>query len=252
MEKETIEREPSNQSLATIDAAVLAEDEGAGLENVRSEDLLIPSLKLVQKGSPFVDPTESNYTEEVTVGDIINSVTNEFYDGSTGITVVPAAYRRVFLEYIPRETGGGLAGFHEDPAILSQTHRDEMGKDVLPSGNYIQTTANHYVLLVEGEKYTPVMIAMYSSQLKKSRRWNSIMAGQRIMNGGKAIVPASYSHKYRLSTVAEKNSKGSWFGWKIDLVGQVGDIHLYNTAKEFAKSTTASEIASATPTVESF
>ena len=252
MEKETIEREPSNQSLATIDAAILAEDEGAGLENVRSEDLLIPSLKLVQKGSPFVDPTESNYTEEVTVGDIINSVTNEFYDGSTGITVVPAAYRRVFLEYIPRETGGGLAGFHEDPAILSQTHRDEMGKDVLPSGNYIQTTANHYVLLVEGEKYTPVMIAMYSSQLKKSRRWNSIMAGQRIMNGGKAIVPASYSHKYHLSTVAEKNSKGSWFGWKIDLVGQVGDIHLYNTAKEFAKSTTASEIAATTPTVESF
>jgi len=72
------------------------------------------------------------------------------------------------------------------------------------------------------------------------------------MNGGKAIVPASYSHKYRLSTVAEKNSKGSWFGWKIDLVGQVEEINLYNTAKEFAKSTTASEMPSTRPTEESF
>tara|TARA_R110002110_G_scaffold203423_3_gene414534 strand:+ start:2454 stop:3212 length:759 start_codon:yes stop_codon:yes gene_type:complete len=252
MENETIEQESNNQSLATIDVALLAEDEGAGLENVSSDDLLIPSLKLVQKGSPFVDPTESTYTEEVKVGDIINSVTNEFYSGSAGVTVVPAAYRRVFLEYVPREAGGGLAGFHEDPAILAQTHRDEMGKDVLPSGNYIQTTANHYVLLVEGEKYTPVMVAMYSSQLKKSRRWNSIMAGQRIMNGNKSIVPASYSHKYHLSTVAEKNSKGSWFGWKIDAVGRVDDINLYNTAKEFAKSTTASEVTTATPTEESF
>ena len=78
------------------------------------------------------------------------------------------------------------------------------------------------------------------------------MAGQRVMNGGKAIVPASYSHKYRLSTVAEKNSKGSWFGWKIDLVGQVEDINLYNVAKEFAKSTTASEIATTTAPEESF
>ena len=69
MENETIEQESNNQSLATIDVALLAEDEGAGLENVSSDDLLIPSLKLVQKGSPFVDPTESTYTEEVKVGD---------------------------------------------------------------------------------------------------------------------------------------------------------------------------------------
>ena len=233
---ENVSMEKESKTLATLDVKVLAEDAGDGLDNLTADDLLIPSLKLVQKGSPAVDPTDSTYTDSVKVGDIINSVTNESYDGDAGITVLPAAYRRIFLEYIPREAGGGLAGIHENPSILSQTHRDEMGRDILASGNYIQTTANHYVLLLNDGKYDPVMIAMYSSQLKKSRRWNSIMAGQRITSNGKSVTPASYSHMYHLSTVPEKNSKGSWFGWRIELVGQVEDITLYRAAKEFAKS----------------
>ena len=233
---ENVSMEKESKTLATLDVKVLIEDAGDGLDNLTPDDLLIPSLKLVQKGSPAVDPTDSTYTDSVKVGDIINSVTNESYDGDAGITVLPAAYRRIFLEYIPREAGGGLAGIHENPSILSQTHRDEMGRDILASGNYIQTTANHYVLLLDGGKYDPVMIAMYSSQLKKSRRWNSIMAGQRITSNGKSVTPASYSHMYHLSTVPEKNSKGSWFGWRIELVGQVEDITLYRAAKEFAKS----------------
>ena len=233
---ENVSMEKESKTLATLDVKVLIEDAGDGLDNLTPDDLLIPSLKLVQKGSPAVDPTDSTYTDSVKVGDIINSVTNESYDGDAGITVLPAAYRRIFLEYIPREAGGGLAGIHENPSILSQTHRDEMGRDILASGNYIQTTANHYVLLLNGEKYDPVMIAMYSSQLKKSRRWNSIMAGQRVTSNGKSITPASYSHMYHLSTVPEKNSKGSWFGWRIELVGQVEDINLYRAAKEFARS----------------
>ena len=233
---ENVSMEKESKTLATLDVKVLAEDAGDGLDNLTPDDLLIPSLKLVQKGSPAVDPTDSTYTDSVKIGDILNSVTNESYDGDAGITVLPAAYRRIYLEYIPREAGGGLAGIHEDPAIISQTHRDEMGRDVLASGNYVQTTANHYVLLLNGEKYDPVMIAMYSSQLKKSRRWNSIMAGQRVTSNGKSVTPASYSHMYHLSTVPEKNSKGSWFGWRIELVGQVEDINLYRAAKEFAKS----------------
>ena len=210
---ENVSMEKESKTLATLDVKVLAEDAGDGLDNLTADDLLIPSLKLVQKGSPAVDPTDSTYTDSVKIGDILNSVTNESYDGDAGITVLPAAYRRIYLEYIPREAGGGLAGIHEDPAIISQTHRDEMGRDVLASGNYVQTTANHYVLLLNGGKYDPVMIAMYSSQLKKSRRWNSIMAGQRVTSDGKSVTPASYSHMYHLSTVPEKNSKGSWFGW---------------------------------------
>jgi hypothetical protein len=234
MEESTID---AQKQVATLSADELVADQGAGLENVTPEDLIVPQLKLVQTNSPIVDPNEGAYIAGAKVGDIVNSVTGEFYDGDKGIKVVPVAYRRVFLEFIDREMGGGLVQIHDNPSILSKTTRSEKGQDVLEGGNYIQTTANHYILIIEGDKATPVMVAMSSTQLKKSRRWNSIMAGIRMTSkDGRSFVPASYSHVYSLASSPEKNNKGSWYGWRIDLEGRLEDVNVYKQAKAFASS----------------
>ena len=239
MEQENIElKQEPKQEIATISAEDLSADAGAGLENVTPEDLIIPQLKLVQKNSPMVDPNEGGYIQGVKVGDIVNNVTGEHYDGEKGITVVPVAYRRVFLEFQDRDVGGGLVQIHSNPNVLMNTTLRN-GKDTLEGGNYIQTTANHYIIQLEGDKATPLMVAMASTQLKKSRRWNSIMAGIRMNDSkGETFTPASYSHTYQLCSTPEKNSKGSWYGWKIDLVGRVGEVSVYNQAKTFAQSIT--------------
>ena len=49
-----------------------------------------------------------------------------------------------------------------------------------------------------------------------------------------SYTPPSYSHLYQLTTVPEKNDKGSWYGWKIDLLSEVEEVALYNQAKAFA------------------
>ena len=41
------------------------------------------------------------------------------------------------------------------------------------------------------------------------------------------------------ATVPEKNSKGTWYGWKIDMVSEVTDVAIYNQAKAFAQSINA-------------
>ena len=43
-------------------------------------------------------------------------------------------------------------------------------------------------------------------------------------------------------TVSEENSKGSWHGWDISLVGQVQDIGLYGAAKAFAESISTGDV----------
>ena len=231
----------AQKQVVSLSAEELFADAGAGLENVTPEDLIVPQLKLVQTNSPMVDPNEGAYIKGAKVGDIVNSVTGEFYDGDKGIRVIPVAYRRVFLEFVDREMGGGVVQIHDNPSILSKTTRSEKGQDVLEGGNYIQTTANHYILIIEEGKATPVMAAMSSTQLKKSRRWNSIMAGIRMTGkDGSSFVPASYSHIYSLASSPEKNNKGSWYGWRIDLVGRLEDLNVYNQAKAFAQSVSAS------------
>ena len=63
---------------------------------------------------------------------------------------------------------------------------------------------------------------------------------------GKTYTPASYSHIYQLTTVPEKNSKGTWYGWKIDMVSEVTDVAIYNQAKSFAQSINAQGISEET------
>ena len=102
----------------------------------------------------------------------------------------------MFLEWQPRENGGGLIQQHTDPQILSKTTKDKTGSDVLENGNYIQTSATHYVLTVSGDSYQQVMIPMAGTQLKKSRTWNSVMASLKVKSSeGRVFTPPSFSHK---------------------------------------------------------
>ena len=101
-------------------AEMFAEDAGAGLENVTPEDLIIPQLKIAQKTSKEVDANDGSYLPGIQVGDIMNNITGEVYRSDKGITVVPIAYKRVFLEFKPREVGGGFIALHENPGILSK------------------------------------------------------------------------------------------------------------------------------------
>ena len=230
--------EKKNGSVPSVDFAV---DAGAGLENVTQEDLIIPRLKLVQALSPQVQKHDGAYIEGISVGDIFNTVSNEFWSGEKGITVVPVAYKRVFLEWGP-ERGGGLIATYDDPAILQQCTKNERYQDILPNGNQIQTTANHYVIHITDTGYNPVMLAMTGTQLKKSKRWNSMMASLKIKGAdGRLFTPATFSHKYKLTAVPESNDSGSWFGWNVTNLGVLEDkeVDIYTSAKEFGSTVNA-------------
>ena len=230
--------EKKNGSVPSVDFAV---DAGAGLENVTQEDLVIPRLKLAQALSPQVQKHEGAFIEGMSVGDIFNTVSNEFWSGEKGITVVPVAYKRVFLEWGP-ERGGGLIATYDDPAILQQCTKNERYQDILPNGNQIQTTANHYVTQITDVGFTPVMLAMTGTQLKKSKRWNSMMASLKIKGSdGNLFTPATFSHKYKLTAVPESNDSGSWYGWNVTNLGLLEneDVDIYNSAKEFRTTVSA-------------
>jgi len=218
------------------------DDAGAGLENVTQDDLVIPRLKLVQALSPQVQKHDGAYIDGISVGDIFNTVSNEFWSGEEGITIIPVTYKRVFLEWGP-ERGGGLIATYDDAAILQQTTKNERYQDVLPNGNTIQTTANHYVLQVQEDgSFTPVMLAMTGTQLKKSKRWNSMMASIKIKSSdGQMFTPATYSHKYKLTSVPESNDSGSWYGWNVTNLGMLAETEadLYTSAKEFGGTVNA-------------
>ena len=44
------------------------------------------------------------------------------------------------------------------------------------SGNYVEKTASHFVI-IQGDSPQTALISMKSTQLKISRKWNSMMSG---------------------------------------------------------------------------
>ena len=238
-EKVTEKKVTSKQDSLPAPISIFEEDASGGLENITPEDLTIPRLKILQALSPEVNKIDGKYVQGAAAGDIFNTVTSRFYSESEQCIVIPVAYKRMFLEWQPRESGGGLVNQHTDAAILSQASKNEKGAHILENGNYIQTSATHYCLVVEGDSFQQVMIPMAGTQLKKSRTWNSVMMGLKVKSSnGNVFTPPSYSHKYALSTVAETNDLGTWFGWSIEIVGTLeeGEMFLYDAAKYFANN----------------
>jgi hypothetical protein len=239
--KETEKTEIAEKaSTAIATSASFEEDAGAGLENLSAEDLTIPRLKILQALSPEVQKREGKYIDGAAAGDITNTVTKELFTEDEGCVVLPVAYKRMFLEWQPRESGGGLVNQHVDASILQQTKKDDRGQDVLENGNYVQTSATHYCLVLGvGDSFQQVMIPMAGTQLKKSRAWNSVMASVKLKSkDGKVFTPPSYSHKYKLTTVAESNDRGTWFGWNVELLGVLTEeeMFLYEAAKHFSQN----------------
>jgi hypothetical protein len=51
-----------------------------------------------------------------------------------------------------------------------------------------------------------------------------------------------YSQLYRLSSVAESNDKGKWYGWEVERTGAVESADIYNAAKAFAQSVGSGDV----------
>ena len=149
-------------------------DAGQGL-NMTQEDLALPFLKVLGQLSPECNKRDAKHVEGAEPGMIINTVTNEIYDGVKGIDVVPVHYKRQYIEWQDRgESQGAPVKIYEAGDDLPSTTRDKFNKDRLSNGNYLENTASHFVVIL-GDNPTTALISMKATQLKVSRKWNSMM-----------------------------------------------------------------------------
>ena len=229
----------------TLDLATLAEDSktmsGFGSLNL-SRDTAIPYITILQTTSPQINPSKAEYIESAKAGQLFNTVTQETFQE---LKVIPVYYHLKYVEWKPREQGGGFINSHDaDSGIIGQTKRDPMnGKMVLPNGNHIVQTAYHYVLMLDAEGgYQNAVISMSSSQLKKSRRWNSLMLSQKIKGPSGMFTPPTYATTYKLLSVGESNDRGSWFGFSVEKGDLVTDASIYSESKAFALSASSGAV----------
>ena len=210
------------------------QDAFQGLENIKKEDTAIPFLRILQSNSPEVEEDGSNYVDGARPGMVMNTVTKELYEGKEGVLLIPIHFEKVYLEWRPRDTGGGF---------VAQYATREDGESSMEEGNDLVDTANHYVLVkTEDDTWAPALLSCKSTFMRASRNWNAQMQNLQLKGPNGPFTPPSFACIYSLTTRRESNDKGSWYNITIERVGLVNDREVYAMAKAFRETLVRGEV----------
>ena len=220
-----------------------------------SSEMQIPFVRVLQALSPQLNKKKPEYIEGASSGDMYNTVTNEYWDGETGVVVIPCYQTTKYLLFTPREQGGGFLGevAANDP-MLQRTVRSG-AKELMPDGSELVKSDQHYCLILNEEdgSFQPAVIDMKSTQLKVSRRWKTQIAMQKMKHPktGAMITPPLIATMWRLRTTEESNDQGSWSNYNVEKVDTVSDRDLLMEANVFRKSISDGEVKAAAEPVQS-
>jgi hypothetical protein len=232
--------------------AIVAADDlkkyaGLGLEHAEANDFAIPFVHILQKLSPQVDEASGQFVKEAKAGQIFISTTSQCFEGKQGISVIQCAFKKNLIEWKPRTSGGGFVKEHAwNEELIQQTVKNEKGQNLLPNNNLLVETKLHYVMIVSNEidaSVIPAVISMTSTQLKKSRKWMSLISMRKLRDSkGLLFMPPSFAFYYNLRVVPESNEHGSWYSWDVEPGPQVEDPTLIREAIKFNKAIGAGEV----------
>ncbi len=169
MSKNEIEKKDKS-ALAMFD---FGDDAGKGID-MEMDDLKIPFLKLLQALSPAVQEGTESYIEGARPGMLMNSATEELFDGTKGISLVLAARRKSFVEWRPNR--GGFAGDHapRSKVVLdAQRNAAKAHELYTEDGNRLEQTNSLYAIQLndEGNPVGYLVIPFTSSKMAAWRNY---------------------------------------------------------------------------------
>ena len=227
-------------SVAAVTLESLESLSGRGLQNVSTDTMATPRIKILMQLSPELEEIEG-----AKAGMIYNTVTQDLFKSDEGIKIIPCYFQLQYVEWTDRGQGSSapVNVYDASSDILLKTKRDDQNKDRLDSGNYIDTCHNHFVLVMDNTGIpSPAVITFKSTQLKHSKRWNTMMKRQFLKGAnGNLFAAPSFANVYKWGTMKESNDKGTWYGWngptKDAVITELpNSAEVLQMAKEFEES----------------
>lgn len=221
------EHRPATQESETVPSVAQHFDYSAyanqGFEDMNRDDYAVPFLGVLQSNSPLLQDHAT-----ARAGMLFNTVTQKVYDGKDGICFVPAHREHVVVEWKPRDSGGGFVAIHqmEDTLIEKTKAEQEFGKwktvkGDIKSNDLIETFYVYGIFISPDGSYEQMIIAFSSTKIKAYKRWmTKARTVQVVVPKLGRINPPLFAHRYRITTVGEKNPKGSFFNFNVDFDGK--------------------------------
>lgn len=168
-----------------------------GSEEVKSTDMVLPRLEIVQALSPI---KETN--EDAKEGYLFNSVTQNVFGDM--VYFVPVYFRLEYLIWKDQNKGGGFFGSFSSEAEAKARFSEVVAGGEDAADLEIVDTPVHYGLRIEPDLSVveQIVISMAKTKSKISRKWNAMI---QIAGGDR------FSRVYKISTFRDENRKGQKF-----------------------------------------
>jgi hypothetical protein len=182
----------------------------------------LPFISALQPMSPQVNKREvGSYIEGAEPGILFNTVTRELYNSETNpCIVIPIEMITRFVEWVPRNKGGGfVASYEKRPKGLTEMIDDATKKRqiVTKDGNVLVETIYH--LVIEEKTASPAIISCSSTNMRSSRTW--LTHRGRIQHNGRP-TPA-FMRRWEVGTAYNSGQAGNWFTFVFHDRGWVND-----------------------------
>lgn len=202
---------------------------GEGIDDIGAGDIKSPFIRIIQTNSAQCDEAKPQYDKNVRPGQIYHSGLGSYFSKEMGFGFIPCWIETSYTEWVPQDQGGGFRGkFAKDDArvLKLRANQGEFKKLATQEGTEIIETHSIYGLVTPRDKdgtwlyhdTVEGIVAFTSTQIPAFKE----MAG-RI----KALCTTRnyplFAFRWNFSAVAQRNKKGSFFGWRIQLAEEVAE-----------------------------
>jgi hypothetical protein len=216
---------PAIREQMAVGEVAYGEDAFGGFEGLGSEFYSVPLMGILQKMSPQVDADHAKFIDGAKPGMVINNVTGELIDAKgTGFPFIACHVTHAYVEWIPRDEGGGYVGTHEPgtPTVLKALADAGRGnKPKTTDGNELVETFYLYGLLVKADGgFEQVIIPFTSTNIKVLKKWLTTARGIAVVENGRRVTPPLFAHVYRIGTVLNTKDENTWYGYTVTFDGE--------------------------------
>lgn len=193
-------------------AEMMRADKGKGVSTSQSDNL-VPLVYILQPLSPQVARRNPAYIEGAEPGMFwLRNAPVEIHSGDDGILVQPCYFMKDWVEWRPRDSGGGFVARHQESTedrcpVTDAVEKEDANKRVKwirPNGNEVIQTRSHVVRIFTPDGVLPYIIPFSSTGHTTSKAWSQLI--------NTMTASVGFAGKYRLTTRERTNPMGTWFG----------------------------------------
>ena len=188
--------------------------QGVGTDDLE-ESSSLPIIRILQDQSPEINKRKESYIEGAEAGNLLWNFNHETL--TSPLKIVPVGSRAVYVEWIPKDAGGGIVGTHPLTIIQDSRYQKNVKRenDEWLGDNELKYTRYWCVLALINDVWEKAIVPMTSTQLRIAREWSKAIAKfkyEKLPN----IAPPLFARTWMLSAEVEKNKAGQeYFNFRV-------------------------------------